>query len=127
MKTLLLLAFMASASTPDYVHPVRVQILQGVHNQAGKGTGHGNVYDPTFGTKGFDYAYSGCWDFGLSIGSERYAARWQADQELLMVVHAIGSDKTQECTLHVTLRDVVYVAGKDGQLTTKPVTPARPH
>jgi hypothetical protein len=123
MKILLLLAALMAAAAPDYVHPVKVQILE---VQSAKGSGHGNVYDPTFGIRGFDYVAGGCWNFGPSLGPDRYPARWQSDQQLVIVLHQVGySDRVEECTLHVTLRDVVYAAGKDGQLTTKPIPPKK--
>jgi hypothetical protein len=124
MKTLLLLAMFAQTATVNYAYPVHVQVVSIFRqpNARGAGSGLGNVHDPTFGTRGINFAFgSGCWQFGPNI-NDYYAARWQSERELVIVLHAVGSDKTEECALHTTLRaDATYLIGKDGKVTTRAI------
>jgi hypothetical protein len=95
-------------------------------NPARPGTGEGNVYDQTLGIEGFDFVEQGCWTFGANQGDDRYQARWQSAQELVIVLRREASPKVEECTLHATLRNYIYVR-EDGRITTKPIGKPGPH
>jgi hypothetical protein len=123
MKILMLALLLAQPAKVNYVYPVHVQVVSVVRppNARGGGSGVANVHDPTFGTKGVEFVFDqGCWAFGPSLG-DYFAARWQSENELVLLLHQVGSEKVEECKLKTTLRDDATFVLRDGQVTTKPI------
>jgi hypothetical protein len=115
-----------SGNISSYVYPVRVQIVQASHNALGKGEGRGNVFDPILGTKGFDYVYVGCRAIDPTQAQDRYPARWQSAQQLVVRTVPVGSNRPVECILTTSLRDFTYEVDK-GRSCHHQACPRAPH
>jgi hypothetical protein len=109
------------AVTPN-VSPVEIKIIDAV-TRGGAFTveqGHGDLKDPQLGWRGFDFVAEGCRPFEISVLGTSYHGRWKEAQRLTMLTHEVGSNKTHECTMKVTVRPFIYRV-KDGKLSTSPV------
>jgi hypothetical protein len=119
MTILLTIGLLTMFASPPDNHPARVAIEQArteTHNGVTTGSGAGNVITSD-GTQGFDYVFQGCTPFQASRGGSLYPATWDGKHSLTIRMKEVGSDRTHDCELKVSLRNFVYVM-KDGQLKT---------
>ena len=129
IASIAMLAMMGGGAAPkDY--PIRVHIKKwSMHTTRGRrtgfvydtrGHGFGNVIEPGKPPQGFEFTFEGCDRPTSPADGSGFPARFKNEHELIIVNSEIGSDKTHECPLKVTLRNVVYVY-KDGRLATRPM------
>jgi hypothetical protein len=116
VKILALFALFLQVSTPNYLYPVRVQLLTSDHHLLGAvSSGVGNIYDLNLGERGFDYSAAGCGDLQPNLGADRYAGRWVKETQLVLKTQLRGG-RTVECTMQVTIHDYIWIVGSDGKV-----------
>jgi len=130
MKIIPTIVLFAMFGGAPKVYPVRVHIKQwSMHTTRGRRTGfvystrgHGfaNVVEPGKGTQGFEFTFEDCDRPESPADGGGFPARWKNEHEMVIVNSEIGSDKTHECELKLTLRNVVYVT-RNGHLATRPL------
>ena len=130
MKLIAAVVLFAMMGGAPKEYPVRVHIKKwNMQTTRGRRTGfvlstrgHGfaNVVEPGKGTQGFEFTFEDCDRLESPADGGGYPARWKNEHEMVIVNSVIGSDKTHECDLKLTLRNVVYVV-QNGHLATRPL------
>lgn len=117
------LTLFAGKNLADY--PLQIQVIESHWNRplnnvdrrfgGVEGWGRGNIKDGD-SIHGFDFTYTAAEPFHRTTGDGHYLAKWKKDGlKMELLVGEIGApDKFQTYDLKTTVRDDVYVRGRDG-------------
>jgi hypothetical protein len=107
---------LAGKNLGDY--PLQIQVIESHwhrHDHMVDGYGRGDIIDGQT-IRAFDFSYTSSEPFHRTVGDAHYLAKWKKDAlRLELLVGVIGApDKYYTYDLKTSMRDDVYVPGRDG-------------
>jgi hypothetical protein len=110
------ISLLAGKNLTDY--PLQIQVIESHwhrHRGTVDGYGRGDIIDGQT-IRAFDFSYTSSEPFHRTVGDAHYLAKWKKDGlRLELLVGVIGApDKYDTYDLKTSMRDDVYVPGRDG-------------
>ncbi len=119
------------AKTHDY--PMQVQVIRSRwHSRHGwyGGYGHANLISQQPGhppKQGMDFDFGCNSPIRHTFAPDFYPARYGKNQyEVVVLLPELGSDKEQECTMKIQMKDYMYRGGPNGALYSVPLSGGPP-